>query len=187
MSRTTSNCRFFRSGPTFLSFEGVSGWYGSRAGADDLWVLLKLWGPRPDASCAPRRPPPGGSTRTGVSGATTFRDYSGPGTSVRVERWSTSIRRSPPILRTVSISATFRCGAPTGQTVWSKPLTISSGVSSGIGNLPRASRARSAYQSSGANHISLRSVTHGRSQRGLPHSTPLQVQILDHRGTDHTR
>jgi hypothetical protein len=41
MSRTTSNCRFLRHGHMYLSFEDVSGWYGSRTGADDLWVLPK--------------------------------------------------------------------------------------------------------------------------------------------------
>jgi hypothetical protein len=41
MSETISNCRFFSSSPTYLSFEDVSGWYGSRTGADDLWVLPK--------------------------------------------------------------------------------------------------------------------------------------------------
>jgi hypothetical protein len=41
MSRTLSNYRFFHSGPTYLSFENVSGWHGSRTGADDLWVLPK--------------------------------------------------------------------------------------------------------------------------------------------------
>lgn len=30
MSRATSNCGFLRRGPTCLSFEDVSGWYGSR-------------------------------------------------------------------------------------------------------------------------------------------------------------
>ena len=36
-----SNCRFFSTSPTYVSFEDVSGWYGSRTGADDLWVLPK--------------------------------------------------------------------------------------------------------------------------------------------------
>jgi len=41
MCRTTSSYRLLRSGPTFFSFEDVSGWYGSKTGADDLWVLPK--------------------------------------------------------------------------------------------------------------------------------------------------
>src|SRR6266851_2349906 len=42
MSRTMSTCRSVRGGPTCLSLEHASGWYGSRTGADDLWVLPKL-------------------------------------------------------------------------------------------------------------------------------------------------
>jgi hypothetical protein len=38
-------------------------------------------------------------------------------TSVTAESQSTNIRRSPTILRAVSISATFRCSAPTRQTL----------------------------------------------------------------------
>ena len=47
MSEALSNSRFLRVGRAYLSFANVSGWYGSRTGADDLWVLL--WdGPAPD-------------------------------------------------------------------------------------------------------------------------------------------
>src|SRR5260370_42202386 len=59
MSRTVSNCRFFRSGPTHLSFEDVSEWYGSRTGADDLWVL-------PKAPAAPSRSDQNATTMSGT-------------------------------------------------------------------------------------------------------------------------
>ena len=41
MSRTTSNYWFLSDSPAYLSFEDVSGWYGSKTGADDLWVVPK--------------------------------------------------------------------------------------------------------------------------------------------------
>lgn len=57
-----SNSRFFAAGPTYLAVQDVSGWYGSRTGADDLWVLPKSFraqgqGPRLGATsqAAPER------------------------------------------------------------------------------------------------------------------------------------
>jgi hypothetical protein len=41
MSGTTSNSRFFLDCRWFSLFEDASGWYGSKTGADDLWVLTK--------------------------------------------------------------------------------------------------------------------------------------------------
>jgi hypothetical protein len=53
-----SNCRFFSSSPTYVSFDDVSGWYGSRTGADDLWVLPK---PEPRSFTLGHQPCCGGS------------------------------------------------------------------------------------------------------------------------------
>jgi hypothetical protein len=41
MHTTISNCRMLGNGPTYFSFEDISGSYGSRTGAVDLWVLPK--------------------------------------------------------------------------------------------------------------------------------------------------
>ena len=41
MCGTTSNYWFLADSSTCFSFEGVSGCYGSKTGADDLWVLPK--------------------------------------------------------------------------------------------------------------------------------------------------
>src|SRR5215467_4567824 len=54
MSRSTSNYWFLLDSPTSLSFEDVPGWYGSKMGADDLWVLPK---PVRVSSKATRQPP----------------------------------------------------------------------------------------------------------------------------------
>src|SRR6266849_2753989 len=39
MSRTTRNYWFLSDSSSYLVFDDVSGWYGSKTGADDLWVL----------------------------------------------------------------------------------------------------------------------------------------------------
>jgi hypothetical protein len=41
MSRTMSNSWFLADGPSYLSFEDGSWWYGSKTGADGLWVQPK--------------------------------------------------------------------------------------------------------------------------------------------------
>jgi hypothetical protein len=41
MCRKTSKYAFLADSRTYLSFEDVSGWYGSKTGAADLWVLPK--------------------------------------------------------------------------------------------------------------------------------------------------
>jgi hypothetical protein len=68
MSGTASNHCFFRGSPTYISFAAVLGWYGSRMGADDLWVLPNvgsscLFTVRRKFSPMIRKPPPGVSTR----------------------------------------------------------------------------------------------------------------------------
>ena len=43
MSGTTSNYWFLSVSSSYLAFEDVSGWYGSKMGATDLWVLPKTF------------------------------------------------------------------------------------------------------------------------------------------------
>jgi len=70
LSRTTSNFWYLSDSPTYLSFEDVSGWYGSKTGADDLWVLPKPMPVPFTARHQPRRSRPvadGNGIRTRVS------------------------------------------------------------------------------------------------------------------------
>ena len=62
MSGTASNHCFFRGGPTYISFAAVLGWYGSRTGADDLWVLPNVGSSRLFSPMI-RKAPPGVSTK----------------------------------------------------------------------------------------------------------------------------
>ena len=77
MSRTISNYLLFLSGPTYLWFEDVSGWCGSRTGADDLWVLpkplLRPFTPGHPPCCRSVAAEHGIQTR--VSATTTFSPY----------------------------------------------------------------------------------------------------------------
>jgi hypothetical protein len=41
MCGTTGNYQVLLVSPSWLAFEDVSGWYGSKMGAVDLWVLPK--------------------------------------------------------------------------------------------------------------------------------------------------
>jgi hypothetical protein len=43
MPGPTSNYWFLPDSPTYLSFEDVSGWCGSKTGADDLWFYPNLY------------------------------------------------------------------------------------------------------------------------------------------------
>ena len=56
MCTTTSNCWFLSDSSSYLVFEDVSGWYGSKTGADDLWLLPKPILVLSTAKLGPRRP-----------------------------------------------------------------------------------------------------------------------------------
>ena len=56
LCRMPSKYAFLADTPTFLSFGDVSGWYGSKMGADALWVLPKPVPVPPTARRQPSRP-----------------------------------------------------------------------------------------------------------------------------------
>jgi hypothetical protein len=75
-----SNSRFFAAGPTYLAVQDVSGWYGSRTGADDLWVLPKIIRAQ------------GQGSRLGAASAAAPERLS-------LARWASSLIRLIPVLR----------------------------------------------------------------------------------------